>query len=93
MLRGIKGDLDTKHYAARARQVAFHDPRLLLAVRRAVAKENKKAALGIRSISKSHSTAVLRATSKSAMSELYMLHDCILNSIKSSGATQIRFTV
>lgn len=93
MLKNIKGDLEGKQYAAKARSVVHYDETLCDVVKIALNKKNPLAADGIRSIVRSQSTVVVRARSRSAMSELYIEKNSILQILRGEGVTSLRFTV
>lgn len=93
MLKNIKGDLEGKQYAAKARSVTHYDESLLSTVRKTLEKKNPLAAEGIRSVVRSHSTVIVRARSRSAMSELFIEKHSILKTLMEEGITSLRFTV
>lgn len=93
MLKNIKGDLEGKQYAAKARSITHYDESLLKTVKKALNQKNPLAAEGIRSVVRSQSTAIIRARSRSAMSELYIEKQSILKTLLEEGISSLRFTV
>lgn len=92
MLRKLGDDIKTKSYAAEASRYVTVNEALASKVRNAVAKENKKAAGAIRSVVQSRQTLIIRATSRTASSELFTVREAILKAARDSGISSVRFT-
>lgn len=93
MLRSIKSDIAGKRYAEKARRLTKINDALTDEIRRAVASVNKKAASAIRSVTQTGSTAIVRAASRPAMSELYTVREIVMRAVKGAGIKDVRFMV
>ena len=93
MLRKIQSDLSNKAYLSRAKELTSYRGELKERITETIGKKNKKLASAIRSVVEINGTIVVRADSRSAMSELYTFQGEIMDLVKKSGAAHLRFSV
>jgi hypothetical protein len=92
MFRKIAEELKNKHYAVKAGEVAYYDEKLCELLKKELRKSNPLAADSVRSVVKIKNSILIRAKSRSAMSELYVMRPLISKILHQDGVG-LRFLI
>lgn len=93
MLRKIRDDIRAKNYTQHAKEVAHYRVDLKDIVDKIVCERDGKLMGTVRSVMQTGSTVIVRASSRAAMSELYMFREKIMKALHRAGVFSVRFSV
>lgn len=93
MLKKIGDDIELKQYTKKAKDLAYYHHALKDELAGIIREKNPKLAGAIRSVVQSGNTVIIRAESRAALSELYVVQSEVMDAARRRGILNLRFSL